>query len=120
MASGSGSHRPRRGPLLQSATGVAVTHPTRPQPPPQAVLLEMWSGYVVSRALSVVAELAIADHLVERPKTDAELAAATGANQDALHRVLRMLAARGVFAEEESGRFGSTPLSECLRSGVPG
>ena len=90
------------------------------QPPPQAVLLEMWSGYVVSRALHVVAELAIADHLAERPKTDAELAAATGANRDALHRVLRMLAARGVFAEEESGRFGLTPLSECLRSGVPG
>jgi hypothetical protein len=89
-------------------------------PSPQAVLLEMWSGYVVSRALSVVAELAIADHLADGPKTDAELAAATGANEDALHRVLRMLAARGVFAADESGRVGLTPLSECLRSGVPG
>src|SRR5262249_44487490 len=75
-------------------------------PSPQAVLLEMWSGYVVSRALSVVAELAIADHLADGPKTDAELAAATGANEDALHRVLRMLAARGVFAADESGRVG--------------
>ena len=68
------------------------------QPPPQALLLEMWSGYVVSRALYVVAELGIADHLADRPKSAAELAAASGANEDALHRVLRMLAARGVFA----------------------
>jgi len=99
---------------VSNATGLTK------QPLPQAVLLEMWSGYVVSRALSVVAELAIADHLAERPKTDAELAAATGADEDALRRVLRMLAARGVFSEEEPGRFALTPLSECLRSGVPG
>lgn len=90
------------------------------QLPPQAVILEMWSGYVVSRALYVVAELAIADHLADRPKTAAELAGDTGANEDALHRVLQMLASRGVFAEEEASRFGLTPLSECLRSGTVG
>jgi hypothetical protein len=90
------------------------------QPPPQAVILEMWSGYVVSRALYVVAELAIADHLADRPKTAAEVAAATGANEGVLHRVLQMLASRGVFAEEESSRFGLTPLSECLRSSTVG
>jgi hypothetical protein len=97
-----------------STTGVTK------QPAPQAVILEMWSGYVVSRALYVVAELAIADHLVDRPKTAAEVAAATGANEDALHRLLHMLTSRGVFAEEESSRFGLTPLSECLRSGTVG
>jgi hypothetical protein len=84
------------------------------------VLLEMWSGYVVSRALYVVAELAIADHLADGPKTAAELAAATRANQGALRRLLQMLAARGVFAEEEPGRFRLTPLSACLRSGTAG
>src|SRR4029453_7456875 len=66
------------------------------------------------------AELAIADHLADRPKTPAEVAAATGANEDALHRVLQMLVSRGVFAEEGSGRFGLTPLSECLRSSTVG
>jgi hypothetical protein len=80
----------------------------------------MWSGYVVSRALYVVAELAIADHLANGPKTAAELAAATGAKEDPLRRVLQMLTARGVFAEEESRRFGLTSLSECLRSGIAG
>lgn len=89
-------------------------------PPPQAVLLEMWSGYLVSRGLYVAAELAIADHLAEGPKTAGELATATGADRNALHRVLRMLASRGVFAEEESGRFRLTPLSECLRRGIAG
>lgn len=92
----------------------------RDKPPPQAVLLEMWSGYLVSRGLSVVAELAIADHLAEGPKTAGELATATSANRDALHRVLRMLASRGVFAEEGPDRFRLTPLSECLRRGVAG
>ena len=99
---------------MPSPAGVAK------QSPPQAVILEMWSGYVVSRALHVVAELAIADHLADRPQTAAEVARATGANEDALHRVLQMLTSRGVFAERESGRFGLTPISECLRSGSVG
>src|SRR4030095_4209662 len=73
---------------MPSTTGVTK------QPPPQAVILEMWSGYVVSRALYVVAELAIADHLVDRPKTAAEVAAATRADEEALHRVLQMLTSR--------------------------
>src|SRR5262245_15623591 len=89
------------------------------QPSPQGVILEMWSGYVVSRALYVVAELGIADHVADRPKTAEELAADSGANGDALHRVLHMLASRGVFAEESNG-FGLTALSECLRSGTVG
>jgi hypothetical protein len=80
----------------------------------------MWSGYVVSRGLYVVAELGIADHLAEGPRTAEALATATGANRDALHRVLRMLASRGVFAEEAPGRFRLTALSECLRRGTAG
>lgn len=87
---------------------------------PPVALLDMWAGDLVSRGLYVVAELAIADHLADGPKTAAELATATGANKDALRRLLRMLASRGVLAEEEPGRFHLTPLSECLRSGIPG
>jgi hypothetical protein len=90
------------------------------QPPPQVVLLEMWAGYLVSRGLHVVAELGIADHLAQGLTTAGELAAATGANKNALQRVLRMLASRGVCAEEEPGCFRLTALSECLRSGTAG
>ena len=30
------------------------------------------------------------------------------------------VASEGVFAEDAAGRFGLTPLAECLRTGVPG
>ena len=49
-------------------TEAPVTGSAAGKPPPQAVLLDMWSGYLVSRSLYVVAELAIADHLAEGPK----------------------------------------------------
>src|SRR5262245_48426294 len=96
----------RRSPMTETpGSGSAAD-----KPPPQAVLLDMWSSYLVSRSLNVVAELAIADHLAEGPKRALELAAATGANGNALHRVLRMLASRGVFAEEEPGVFRLTAV----------
>jgi hypothetical protein len=40
-----------------------------------------------------------------------------GAHADSLRRLLRALASIGIFAEDERGRFGNTPLSEMLRSG---
>jgi methyltransferase family protein len=65
--------------------------------PPQMVLMQMWSGYLLSRALHVVAELGVADLLGAGPKSAQELAAATGTHADALARLLRMLAAHGVL-----------------------
>jgi hypothetical protein len=90
------------------------------QPPPQATLLEMWSAYLTSSALFVVAELGVADRMADGPRSAPELATATGSHPEALGRVLRMLASRGVFSCDGSGRFGLTPLSECLRSAVAG
>src|SRR5262249_16777980 len=49
-----------------------------------------------------------------------DLARQCEANPDALYRVLRALASLGVFREEEGRRFAHTPLSEALRSDVPG
>jgi hypothetical protein len=37
-----------------------------------------------------------------------------------LYRVLRLLTAVGVFAEDDQGRFALTPLGACLQTGVPG
>jgi hypothetical protein len=88
--------------------------------PPQMVLMQMWSGYLLSRALHVVAELGVADLLGAGPKSAQELAAATGTHADALARLLRMLAAHGVFAEDDRGGFALTPLAQPLQSGVPG
>src|SRR4051794_40528528 len=83
-------------------------------------LLQLSTGYVVSTALQVVTALGVADHLTAGPKTTRDLATATGANEDALYRLLRLLAMVGVFHEDEPRRFALTPAAELLRTGVPG
>ncbi len=62
--------------------------------------------------------LGVADALGEEPETAEVLAAKIGANADALHRVMFMLAANGMFAFE-NGRFRHSPLSLLLRSDHP-
>ena len=49
-----------------------------------------------------------------------ELAETTETDAPTLYRVLRGLASLGVFAEDDAGSFGLTPLAECLRSDAPG
>jgi hypothetical protein len=80
-------------------------------------------GYLVSRSLHVATELGIAELLKDGPKTIEELAAKTGAHRASLYRLLRTLAAQGVFAEDEPGRFVTTPAAvllqqEVMRDGV--
>jgi hypothetical protein len=81
---------------------------------------QMFGGAWITQGLSVAAELGIADLLAEQPCTAQELANKCGADAGALYRVLRALAAVGVFAEDEHGKFALTPLAELLRSDVPG
>jgi hypothetical protein len=88
--------------------------------PPFARIYQMATGYRISRALYVVTELGIADLLKDGPKSAETLAAGTESNPDALFRVLRALASLGVFAETGTREFALTPLSEILRSDVPG
>jgi hypothetical protein len=83
-------------------------------------MLQLISGFWVSRALYVAAKLDIADLLAEGPKGSEELAKATGTHAPSLYRVLRALASVGVFAQEEQGRFALTPLGATLRTDVPG
>jgi SAM-dependent methyltransferase len=80
----------------------------------------MISGFWISRAIYIAAKLGLADHLRDGPKTAQELAAVTGTHGPSLYRVLRALASVGVFVEEEEGGFTLTPLSETLRTDVPG
>jgi predicted O-methyltransferase YrrM len=77
-------------------------------------------GYRVSQAISVVAELGIADLLASGPRTADDLAAVAGAHGPSLYRVLRLLASEGVFAETEDGRFELTPMAGVLRREGPG
>lgn len=70
-------------------------------------------------AVRVAATLRIADRIAEGLRTADELAEAASADPDALDRVLRHVAAKGVFTRTESGRYGLTPLSETLRDDHP-
>jgi hypothetical protein len=73
----------------------------------------------LSQVIYVAARLGIADLLVEGARSVDELAAKTGANADALYRVLRAVASAGLFAESEPRRFSLTPLGNYLRTGYP-
>jgi hypothetical protein len=62
--------------------------------------------------------LGIADLLQSGPRGVDELARATGTHAPTLSRLLVALAGIGVLAETD-GRFGLTPLGECLRTDGP-
>jgi len=82
-------------------------------------LFRMISGYKSTQALFVAAKLGIADCLARGPKNASELAREVGANPKALLRLMRYLAALGIFILDESKRFGLTPLGELLRNDIP-
>ena len=75
-------------------------------------------GKALTRCLITVADFGVADALGDRPETPAALASTIGVNADALGRVLRLLAANGVF-EDLNGKFGHSPLSLLLRADHP-
>jgi O-methyltransferase domain/Dimerisation domain len=83
-----------------------------------AKLLPMIWGIHVSRCVYAVAELGIADLLADGPRSAQELATTTGTHEPSLYRVLRVLAALGVFEEHKARHFGLTVVGERLRTGV--
>lgn len=85
---------------------------------PVASILQMAGGFCLSRCLHVVADLGVADALDGTPRSAADLAAAVGANPDALERTLRLLAAHDVFERRGDG-FAHSPASRLLRSDHP-
>ena len=84
--------------------------------PPRAEIMKIVGSAMIARALAIVAELGIADHVAQRPQNAEELAVATGSHHGALYRLLRMLASHGIFAEDDAGRFHNTPLAEALKT----
>ncbi len=80
-------------------------------------LLQISLGTILQQAISVVAELGVAD-LIERGATRsvAELAREAGCHERSLYRCLRFLASHGIFEEQDQGHFGLTPLAEALQT----
>jgi len=89
-------------------------------PPAAQRFLALVTASWVTASLHTVAVLGIADLLADGPRPAEDLARATETRPDPLRRVLRALAAHGVFAEREDGRFEQTELSGFLREGVVG
>ncbi|HJP91991.1 MAG TPA: methyltransferase [Pyrinomonadaceae bacterium] len=89
------------------------------QPSAPVQMLQIISGFWISRAVYVIAKLGIPDILKSGPKTAEELAAATKTHAPSLFRVLRALASVGVLSSAD-GRFAQTPLSETLVTDAPG
>ena len=86
--------------------------------PPVQMLWGLINSNVLARCVQVVAEYGVADALADRPMTAAELAAETGMNADALRRMLRLLTAHEVFAQEGE-LYRHTEASEMLRTDHP-
>jgi hypothetical protein len=83
-------------------------------------LEQLFLGYRVTQSIYVVARLGIADLLQDGPRTSEDLARVTATQASSLYRVLRLLAAVGLFTEGEGHSFALTPRGSYLRSGVPG
>ena len=82
-------------------------------------LLDQTMGFTVQAALRAAAELCVADHLNDGPKTAQELARKLEVNSRMLHRVLSILASRNIFSVSEDGRFSLNPVAQYLRSDLP-
>lgn len=91
---------------------------TEPSPPQR--LLRLITGYWVTQLIHVVARLEIADRLAGGSRTSEALAAECGVRARELHRVLRALAAEGLFTEVAPGRFAVTALGALLQKNRPG
>ena len=81
-----------------------------PPTPPPAILLNARNGLILHQALYAVARLGVADCLQSGWRSVPELATQLKVNEDALYRVLRLLASQGIF-EENADRCSATRMS---------
>lgn len=81
-------------------------------------MYELLTGFVVSQAIFAVAELGVATVLLDGPRRVDDVAAAVGADADALGRVIRFLAQHGVFRTSDR-TVEITDLGRTLAEGQP-
>jgi uncharacterized protein YjiS (DUF1127 family) len=87
--------------------------------PAPAAIFEMILAGWTSQAITVAAQLGVADALADGPLPIDELAARVDADADALRRLLRALISRGIFRQRRDGRYELNRLSDTLRSDAP-
>lgn len=91
-----------------------------PSQDPDLMQLYHMGGPWIGQTMYVAAELGLADHLGPEPKSVAELAAATEADEDVLYRFCRVLASMGVLDSHPDKHFSLTEAGRILRSDAPG
>ncbi|HEY0693902.1 MAG TPA: methyltransferase [Kribbella sp.] len=87
-----------------------------PEIPAAMRMQQLLSGFEVSQALYVIAELGVATALLEGPRSFEDLAATTGSDVDALGRIIRFLASFDVF-RTDGGTVEVTDLGWTLADG---
>jgi hypothetical protein len=83
--------------------------------PAPAAMIEMILAGWTSQAITVAAQLGVADALAHGPLTIEELASRVDADTDALRRLLRALISRGIFRQRRDGRYELNSLADTLR-----
>ena len=89
------------------------------QAAPNVQLHHLISGYRISAAIGVAAELNLADLMTEGARASTDVARMTGTHPAALYRLLRTLASVGLFTEVEPGHFALTEMGSLLRTDHP-
>jgi hypothetical protein len=87
--------------------------------PPFALILERLFGLIDNKMLGVLVDLGIPELLYGAPKSVEELARDTGADVDALDRVLRFLVSRDLLGITSDGRYENNKTSDLLREDHP-
>ena len=87
--------------------------------PPFIVTVEHLQGMIDNKALAVAVELEIPDRLRAGPRRADDLADDVGADADALNRLLRFLASRGLLGTTKDGRYRNNAVSDALRRDHP-
>jgi O-methyltransferase domain/Dimerisation domain len=91
-----------------------------PSRTPSEQLFMLTGAFMHYRALQTAAELGLADHLANSPLEVDDLATRSKAHAPSLFRMMRTLESVGVFKQVSPRVFANTPVSELLRTGVPG
>jgi hypothetical protein len=100
-------------------TAAEPTHAQREQQQTAQLVMQLATGYIASAALQTAVKLKLADQIAAGTSAVADLAKASGVQEDALYRVLRTLASVGVFEETAPRTFALTPPAAALRQ-MPG
>lgn len=103
---------------LMKFAGWLQNIPNKVTPPPFR-LMQIGSAFWQSRVLHVAARLDIADILGDERLAVDKIAIRVSADPDAIYRLLRMLAAMGIFEEVSPRVFANNRLSAPLREGRP-